>query len=103
MGSDHVMIVWQAVLTAISNRALQFAIFQGTIVTFWRKAVQGTTLGDLHRDWVSLEIAVSPAYKWADISQNFGMYTHKALTAGRSFNLLCLACLAATLVVMDGR
>jgi hypothetical protein len=34
--------------------------------------------------------------------QGFGLYMYKALTAGRHFNLLALACLTATFVVMDG-
>jgi hypothetical protein len=32
--------------------------------------------------------------------QAYGLYTYKALTAGRHFNLLALACLAATVVSM---
>jgi hypothetical protein len=31
-----------------------------------------------------------------------GLYTYKALTAGRNFNLLALACLATTVVIIDG-
>ncbi|KAK5168607.1 uncharacterized protein LTR77_005916 [Saxophila tyrrhenica] len=76
--------VYLATLTAISNKCLQFATIQGTVVTFWLKAIKGTTLGQLHRDW------------------GFGLYTYKALTAGRHFNLLAFACIAATFVVMDG-
>lgn len=43
--------VFLATLTAISNKALAFAAVQATVVTFWVRALQGTTLGQLHRDW----------------------------------------------------
>jgi hypothetical protein len=43
--------VYIAILTAISNKAIAFAALQGAVVTFWLKALQGTTLGALHRDW----------------------------------------------------
>lgn len=58
--------VYLAILTAISNKALAFATIQGTVVTIWFKAARGTTLGQLHRDWVGLDAmatwleAVSP-------------------------------------------
>ena len=45
--------VYLAVLTAISNEAVAFAAIQGTVVTFWLRALEGTTLGQLRRDWVS--------------------------------------------------
>jgi len=58
--------VYLAVLTALSNKALAFATIQGTVVTFWLKAVQGTTLGQLHRDWVCswLDQAESQPHKY---------------------------------------
>ena len=43
--------VYLAILTAISNKALAFAAVQGTVVTFWTRALQGTTLAQMHRDW----------------------------------------------------
>ena len=43
--------VYLAIFTAISNKALAFAVVQGTVVTFWLRALGGTTLGQLHRDW----------------------------------------------------
>ena len=43
--------VYLAALTAISNKALAFAAVQATVVTFWVRALEGTTLGQLHRDW----------------------------------------------------
>ena len=44
--------VYLAILVAISNKALAFAAIQGVTVTFWLRALKGTTLGQLHRDWV---------------------------------------------------
>ena len=46
--------VYLAVLTALSNKALAFAVVQGTVITFWLRVLNGTTLGQLHRDWVSI-------------------------------------------------
>lgn len=43
--------VFLATLTAISNKALAFAAVQATVITFWVRALHGTTLGQLHRDW----------------------------------------------------
>lgn len=40
-----------AILTVISNGAISFALTQGAIVSFWLRALRGTTLVDLHRDW----------------------------------------------------
>lgn len=74
--------VYLAVLTAISNKALAFALVQGTVVTFWLKAVRGTTLAQLHRDW------------------GFGLHVYKALLAGKNFNVLALACICATFVAI---
>ena len=36
--------VYLAILTAISNKALAFAMIQGAVVTFWLRALRGTTL-----------------------------------------------------------
>lgn len=44
--------VYLAIFTAVGNKAVAFACVQGTIVTFWLRALKGTTLGQLHRDWV---------------------------------------------------
>lgn len=44
--------VYLAILVAISNKALAFAAIQGVAVTFWLRALKGTTLRQLHRDWV---------------------------------------------------
>lgn len=76
--------VYLAVLTAISNKALSFAVIQGTVITWWLKASRsdGTTLAQMQRDW------------------GYGMHTYKALLAGRHFNVLALACICATFVAI---
>lgn len=45
--------VYLAILVAFSNKAVAFALVQGVAVTFWLRALKGTTIGQLHRDWVS--------------------------------------------------
>lgn len=46
--------VWLAIFTAISNKLIAFAAVQGVVVSWWRKAAKGATLGQLHADWVSM-------------------------------------------------
>lgn len=43
--------VYISVLTGIGNKALGFATIQGAIITWWVKALKGTTLANLHYDW----------------------------------------------------
>lgn len=43
--------VYLAILTAISSNVLAFAMVQGSIVTFWLKALDGTNLAQMHRNW----------------------------------------------------
>ena len=76
--------VYLAILTAISNKALAFAVVQGTVITWWLKAVRGTTLNAMHQDWAN------------------GLFLYKAVASGRKFNALALACICANLVAMDG-
>lgn len=76
--------VYLAVLTAISNKALAFAVVQGTVVTWWLKAMRGTTLAQLHYDWAA------------------GLHVWQAMGAGRHFSVLAFACLCATFVAIDG-
>lgn len=44
--------VWLAIFTAISNKLIAFAAVQGVVISWWRKASRGTTLGQLQSDWV---------------------------------------------------
>ncbi len=44
--------VFLAILVAISNKALAFAVVQGTVITFWLRVLRGTTLAQIQRDWV---------------------------------------------------
>ena len=43
--------VYLAIFATVSNKSLIFATVQGTIISFWRRALSGTTLAQLHRDW----------------------------------------------------
>jgi hypothetical protein len=52
--------VYLAILTAVSNKSLAFATIHGTIITFWRAALRGTSLGDLHRNWVCTVLVPTP-------------------------------------------
>ena len=99
--------VYLAILTATSNKALAFAVVQGTVVTFWLRALSGTTLIQLHRDWAfgknmsALYLGVKIS-SFAKFDRNTGLHVVKAMMANRNSNMLALACICATFVAIDG-
>jgi hypothetical protein len=72
-----------AIVNTISNVCLAVAIGQGVAIAWWRKALKGSTVEDLHRTW------------------GFSSSVLELLTAGRSFNLVALAALTAKLALID--
>ena len=58
-GSDNEMVerwptppsTFIAAFTALSNLGVRYALAQGAIITWWRRACKGTTLSRLHTDW----------------------------------------------------
>ncbi|KAE9965356.1 hypothetical protein BLS_007692 [Venturia inaequalis] len=72
-----------AVTNTVSNLALAIAIGQGVAITWWRKALKGSTVEDLHKSW------------------SFSTSVLELLTAGRSFNLVALAALTAKMALVD--
>ena len=44
-------LVYLAIATAISNAALQCALAEAAPVSWWYKALQGSTVKDLELDW----------------------------------------------------
>jgi hypothetical protein len=73
-----------AILSALANVCLQYAHSQGVVIAWWRKALHGGKLEDLHHYWETGDGV------WA------------AVTSGRGFNLVSLATLVASAVVFDG-
>lgn len=73
-----------AICTAIANQALRFAAFQGLAVAWWVRAMRGGTLAQLHRNWRA------------------GITVGGAIISGRNMGLIGVACLASTLVAIDG-
>ena len=73
-----------AVFTAIANLAMRYGCIQGIVVAWWMGALRGSTLSKLHWDWRS------------------GTTLIGALTSGRQMGWLGLACIASTLVAVDG-
>ena len=72
-----------AIINTISNLALIIAIGQGIAIAWWRKALIGSTVEELHKSW------------------EFGTSTLSLATAGKSFNFIALAALAAKLALVD--
>ena len=73
-----------AIISASANMSLQHARNQGAVTAWWRKSLRGGRLRDLSVYW----------------SSNDSIFA--ALTAGQDFNLVALATLVASLVVLDG-
>jgi len=45
--------VYLSIFTALANILLTYALYQGIVISFWRKAGQGATLLELHQYWWS--------------------------------------------------
>lgn len=75
--------VYIALMTTGTNMLLRFAFHEGNKIAWWYKAIQGGSLRDLHTRWES------------------GDGFWGALGSGRRFNLVSLASLAATVIVID--
>jgi hypothetical protein len=72
-----------AIANTTSNLALAIAIGQGVTIAWWRKAMNGATVSELHNSW------------------SFSTSVLDLLTAGKGFNLIALAALTAKLALVD--
>ncbi|KAH0157086.1 hypothetical protein KCU67_g8054, partial [Aureobasidium melanogenum] len=68
----------------IANICFGVAIANGVAITWWRKALRGATIKDLHRSW------------------QFSSSIKDIVLYGRYFNFIALAALAAKLTIIDG-
>ncbi|KAG6364767.1 hypothetical protein INS49_006371 [Diaporthe citri] len=75
--------VYLAILTTVTNVLSKVAFRDGVKTAWWRKALHGGTVRDLHTRW----------------SHGDGVWS--ALMAGRDFNYIALASMAATFIVVD--
>jgi len=75
--------VYLALFTTGANISLRFAFNQGVKISWWYTALNGSTVRDLHHLWL------------------YGDNFWSALFSGRNFNLVALASVATTLVVID--
>lgn len=73
-----------SVLTAATNALLIMAFQEGVTISWWIKMLQGGNLNDCHRYWFYANNV------WA------------AVTSGRHFNKVALACMMVAIVVVDG-
>lgn len=78
--------VWLVAFTAIGNKALAFAALQGAIITWWLRALHGSTIEKLHRDW----------------SHGAGAELWSILRAGRKTGILAITTLATNVILVDG-
>jgi Protein of unknown function (DUF3176) len=72
-----------AIVNTVSNLALAIAIGQGIAIAWWRKALIGATVEDLHKSW------------------GYGTSVLALATSYKNFNLIALAALAAKLALVD--
>ena len=68
----------------IANICFGVAIGNGVAITWWRKALKGATIQDLHRSWA------------------FSSSIKDVVIYGKYFNFIALAALAAKLTIIDG-
>lgn len=45
--------VYLSICTALANATLTYALYEGLVISFWRKACLGTNLTELHQHWFS--------------------------------------------------
>jgi hypothetical protein len=76
--------VWLALLSALANALLRSALSVGVTIAWWRKALSGGTLNDLHRYW------------------NFGGSLWASLTSWKNINIIAIASISVTLAALDG-
>jgi hypothetical protein len=72
-----------AAVNTLSNFALAIAIGHGVAIAWWRKALKGATVAELHHSW------------------SFSASVFDVLMAGRRFNLIALTALTAKLALLD--
>lgn len=72
-----------AIINTVANIALAILIGQGVAISWWRSALEGATVKDLHQFW------------------GFSTSVLELLTAGKKFNLIALAALAAKMALLD--
>ena len=78
--APHVLL---ALVNTVMNISLAIAIGQGVAIAWWRRALKGSTVEDLHRSW------------------GFSSSILQLITAGKSFNLIALAALMAKVSLVD--
>ncbi|KAH8799720.1 hypothetical protein F5884DRAFT_115560 [Xylogone sp. PMI_703] len=75
--------VYLAFLMAGTNMLARFAFNEGVKIAWWRKVLRGSTVKDLHAQWAHAD----------------GFW--EAVFCGRQFNLVALASIAVTVIVVD--
>ncbi|OJD40615.1 uncharacterized protein BKCO1_1000600 [Diplodia corticola] len=63
---------------------MRYALSEATTLSWWKRALDGTTLSELHNYWA------------------FGASLSNSVFAGRKFNLIALASILTSVVVVDG-
>ncbi|KAI4850388.1 hypothetical protein E4T44_02777 [Aureobasidium sp. EXF-8845] len=76
--------VWLSAFNGIANICFGIAIANGVAITWWRKALRGATIEELHRSW------------------QFSASIKDVVLYGKYFNFIALAALAAKLTIIDG-
>jgi hypothetical protein len=76
--------VWLSAFNGIANICFGIAIANGVAITWWRKALRGATIKELHRSW------------------QFSASIKDVVLYGKYFNFIALAALAAKLTIIDG-
>lgn len=73
-----------AILSAVANSALRYALAESLALFWWRQALNGASLKDLHLSWA------------------YATSFYRSILSGKKFNTIVLACIITTLVGVDG-
>lgn len=76
--------VYLSLISTVANFLIAFALAEGVTINFWKTALGGSTVGQLHRIW------------------GYGNDIIASVFAGRHLNLVAVACIWATVVGIDG-
>lgn len=85
---DFQPTVYLAIATAVSNTALSCALALAAPISWWYKALRGSTVMDLELDWKA--------------GQSFPRALISSIRYRRMFSLFSMASLATSLVLIDG-
>lgn len=73
-----------SIVSAIAVATLAYAYSEGVVISWWRKALKGSTAGNLHQNWI------------------YGQSAFEAFLSGRKVNMVAVASLMTVIAFISG-